>query len=208
GRQLDDDVAMPVQRGPRARRHHARGIVLFDDARTNYAPLTLPRPGRSERPRVTRGAPRQQISAIDDARLAPAETRAQGHEARPAGAARARAIDAQRVGHARPVGNALTDDAPAHDLDRFFGAGAMAVRPLVLAAERFVQPGQRAGFDRAAGHRYGQLERLAFVAAIRRAPDPHGGAGEPLGRELSARLGLHPPEHIGERRRLDAARPP
>ena len=84
----------------------------------------------------------------------------------------------------------------------------MAVRPLVLAAERFVQPGQRAGFDRAAGHGHGQLERLAFVAAIRRAPDPHGGAGESLGRELSARLGLHPREHVGERRRLDAARPP
>src|SRR5215813_7830910 len=81
--ELDGDVAVGVERGPRAGRHHAGGIVLLDDARA------LARGGESR--------------AVEDWRLAPAEGLAEVHAPRglvaPAGA-----IGADPLGHARPVG--------------------------------------------------------------------------------------------------------
>src|SRR5439155_24986643 len=80
GRQLDDDVAMPIQRGPRARRHHARRIVLFDDAGTDSVggPRKVPHPPpHTVHPPGTRGPPRTPNLTVQGHLLAHTEGRGQ-----------------------------------------------------------------------------------------------------------------------------------
>src|SRR5204863_10118692 len=145
--QLDGDVAVGVERHARAGRHHARRIVLLDDARAD--------PGRGQR------------RAIQDRRLAPAEAGAEVHTPRgpvaPAGA-----VSADPLRHAGAIGDAMGDHPEVHDLDGLIIPAAVPVRPLVIPAERPCQRGQPAGVDRPVRHRDGQSEGLAMVAAIRR----------------------------------------
>src|SRR5689334_23512582 len=117
-RQVDDDVAVRVERRPCARRDHARRVVLLHDAR----PL----------------ARRRQIGPVDDRGLAPAEVGAEEHAALAAGASRTGAVHAQSVRDARAIGDAEADDAQAHDLHGLVDARTMTVRPLVLAPERLL----------------------------------------------------------------------
>ena len=112
--QLDGDVAVAVEDRARAGRHHARGVVLLDDARAL--------------------ARRGEVGAVEDRRLAPAEHGPEVHAARRRIAA-PRAVDADPLGNARTIGDALGHHAKADDLDRLVGPGTVAVGPLVLLAE-------------------------------------------------------------------------
>src|SRR5262245_26119360 len=125
--QLDRDVAVWVQHRARARRNHARGVVLLDDARAS--------------------ARRGQTGTVEDRCLAPAETRSEIHAA-PRRVATARPVDADRLRNARPIRNSLSDHAKTDDLDGLVRPGAVAVGPLVLLAERLGQRRQRARVDR------------------------------------------------------------
>src|SRR5437764_12822123 len=95
--QLDDDVAVRVQRGVRAGRDHARRIVFLDDA----GPFAW----------------RREIRPVDDRRLAPPELGTEIDAPLPAGATGPRAIDVQGFRNPRPIREAEADDAQAHDLD-------------------------------------------------------------------------------------------
>ena len=64
----------------------------------------------------------------------------------------------------------------------------MAVGPLVLLAEGFLEMGDHAGIDRAVGHRHGELVALALVMQRRGALEPGAGAAEAFDGELFARL--------------------
>src|SRR6188474_592266 len=101
--QFDHDISVRVERGTRSRRDHARRVVFLDD-RGAFA-------GRGE------------IGAVDDWRLAPAELGTEVDAPRSAGPAGPRAVHAERVRHARPVGDAEADHAEAHDLDGLVGSG-------------------------------------------------------------------------------------
>src|SRR5688572_26036344 len=132
---LDDDVAVDVERRARTGRDHGGRVVLFDDHR--------PFPRRDE------------VRAVDDGRLAPAE-----------------------VGAARTVRDPEADDTEADDLDRLVLPRAVTVGPLMLAAERLVDAVQQHRVEGSHRHRYRQLERLAFVATVRGAANPDRVAAE------------------------------
>src|SRR5581483_6346096 len=132
-RQVDDDVAVGVERRARARRDHAGRVVLLHDAR----PL----------------ARRDEIGPIDDRRLTPAELGTEVHAALPAGPPGTGAVHAQGVRNARAVGDAEADHAQAHDVHGLVDSRTMAVRPLVLAPERLLDSRHRLGVDGAARNR-------------------------------------------------------
>src|SRR5687767_13045462 len=183
-RQVDDDVAVRVERRTGAGWDHAGRVVLLDDAR----PL----------------ARRRQIGPVDDRGLAPAELGAEVHAALAAGAPGTRAVHAQGVGDARPIRDAEADHTQAHDLHGLVDSRTMAVRPFVLAPERLLDSRHRLGVDGATRDRHGELERLTLVAAVGRPAKADRVRGEAVRRQLGERLRLHAPEGLGQLGRGDA----
>src|SRR5919108_1113394 len=117
-RQVDDDVAVRVERRACARWDHAGRVVLLHDAR----PL----------------AGRHQIGPVDDRSLAPAEIGAEVDAALAAGAPGTGAVHPQGIRDARAIGDAEADHAQAHDLHGLVDSRTMAIRPLVLSTERLL----------------------------------------------------------------------
>ncbi len=154
GSDLHHDVARGVELRAGARRHHAGRVVLLDH-RGALAAAWRDRRGRGSASRASRACGPKYTRRTDGAGEAPR-----------------RAVDPDRSGpRARDRRDPLADHAQAHDLDRLVGAGAMAVGPLVLLAERLARA--------ASGSRPSAPARSARTtgpgSAVGRARDAHRG---------------------------------